>query len=209
MNSKELAQKIAAVLDTKQGEDIMVLEVSHLTSITDYFVIASAQNTIKVRAMAETVEEELEKEGIEARRKEGYQGARWVVLDYASVIVHVFHSEERAFYNIERLWMDGGNLTPFLPDDTAEKVNDAANAYVAQANLDGREMLMFEEDAEFEGDTGERAEQADLEDLEGLEGLDDLADADRLDADRKPSDDADCAQDDADAQEAGDQEEEK
>lgn len=115
MNSKELAQKIAQVLDGKQGEDIMMLEVTHLTSITDYFVIASGRNTIQVRALAETVEEKLAEEGIEPRRKEGYQGARWIVLDYASVIVHIFHTEERAYYNIERLWMDGGNLTPFLP----------------------------------------------------------------------------------------------
>ncbi len=115
MNSKELAQAIAAILDEKMGENIMVLDVKHLTSITDYFVIASANNTTKVHALAETVEEKLEAKGVQARRKEGYRDARWIVLDYASVIVHVFHNEEREYYNIERLWMDGGNLTPFLP----------------------------------------------------------------------------------------------
>lgn len=117
MNSKEMAEKIAKALDDKQGVDIMMLEVTHLTSITDYFVIASASNTMKVRALAENVEEEMEKAGIVVRRKEGMNEARWIVLDYASVIVHVFHSEEREFYNIERLWTDGGNLTPFLPHD--------------------------------------------------------------------------------------------
>lgn len=114
MNSKELATKIAQALDSKQGIDIMILEVTHLTSITDYFVIASGRNTIQVRAMAETVEEKLDEQGIQARRKEGYQDARWIALDYGSVIVHIFHTDERAYYNIERLWMDGGNLTPFL-----------------------------------------------------------------------------------------------
>ena len=118
MNSKELAQKIATILDDKKGDDIVLLEVTHLTTVTDYFVIASANNTVKVRALAEEVEDRLAEQGIEPRRKEGYREARWIVLDYASVIVHVFHQEEREFYNIERLWTDGGNLTPFLsPED--------------------------------------------------------------------------------------------
>jgi len=123
MNSKDLAQKIAAALDAKQGENIMVLEVRHLTSITDYFVIASANNTIKVRALAEATLDALEKEGVQARRKEGMNGdGRWIVLDYSAAIVHVFHNEEREYYNIERLWMDGGNLTPFLsPDETGAR----------------------------------------------------------------------------------------
>lgn len=113
MNSKEMATKIAQVLDSKQGGDIMMLEVSHLTSITDYFVIASGRNAMQVRAMAETVEDKLSEQGVQARRKEGYQDGRWIVLDYGVVIVHIFHAEERAYYNIERLWMDGSNLTSF------------------------------------------------------------------------------------------------
>lgn len=121
MNPKELAQRIAAILDEKKGDNIMVLDVKHLTSITDYFVIASASNTLKVHALSEAVEEKLEQEDTRVRRKEGHREARWVVLDYASVIVHLFHEEERAYYNIERLWMDGGNLTPFLPKDAEEE----------------------------------------------------------------------------------------
>lgn len=117
MKPKELAMAIAQALRNKKGRDIVILDVKHLTSITDFFVIAGAANTLQVRAMAEEVEEELGKAGVEPRRKEGYADARWVVLDYASVIVHVFHEEERAYYNIERLWMDGGNLIA-LPDET-------------------------------------------------------------------------------------------
>jgi len=111
MNPKELALQIANILDEKKAENILVLDVAHLTSVTDYFVICSARNTIQVGTLAEDVEEKLlAEEGIEARRKEGYRESRWVVLDYASVILHVFHEQEREYYNIERLWMDGSNV---------------------------------------------------------------------------------------------------
>lgn len=113
--SKELALKIAEILDAKRGEDIVVLDVNHLTSITDYFVIASARNVLQVKAMAEEVEEKMLESGIEVRRRDGHGDARWIVLDYASVIVHIFHVEERQYYNIERLWMDGSNQVPFMP----------------------------------------------------------------------------------------------
>ena len=111
MNPKELALRIADILEDKKAENIMVLDVAHLTSVTEYFVICSARNTVQTGTMAEDVEEKLlQEENLEARRKEGYREARWVVLDYASVIVHVFHEQEREYYNIERLWMDGSNL---------------------------------------------------------------------------------------------------
>ena len=114
MKSKELACKIAEILDRKGADEIMILEVDHLTSITDFFVIASGRSAQSVRSLAEDVEEKLaEKTEILPRRKEGMQESRWVVLDYASVIVHVFHPEEREYYNIERLWMDGSNQVAF------------------------------------------------------------------------------------------------
>ncbi len=111
MNPKELAIRIADLLEDKKAQNILVLDVAHLTSVTDYFVICSARNTVQVGTMAEDVEEKLmEEENLEARRKEGYRESRWVVLDYASVVVHVFHEQEREYYNIERLWMDGSNV---------------------------------------------------------------------------------------------------
>lgn len=112
---KELAVRIAEVLGNKRGEDVIALGVGHLTSIADYFVIASGRNALAVRALAEEVEEKLAAEGIDARRHEGMNEARWIVLDYASVIVHIFHIEERQYYNIERLWMDGSNQIAVLP----------------------------------------------------------------------------------------------
>ena len=101
IDSKALAEKIAGILDNKGATDIQILEVGHMTSITDFFVVASGRNVQSVHTLAE--------EGIEPRRKEGKNGARWIVLDYAHVIVHIFHPEERQYYNIERLWQDGTN----------------------------------------------------------------------------------------------------
>lgn len=115
LNTKELALKAARFLDTKGANDIEILEVSHLTSITDYFVIANGRNIQSVRSLAEDLEEKLSAEGIDPRRKEGERDSKWIVLDYAHVIVHIFHPEERKFYNIERLWQDGTNQVEFIP----------------------------------------------------------------------------------------------
>ena len=113
MDSKTLASKIAEILDNKGATDIQILEVGHMTSITDFFVVASGRNVQSVHTLAEEVEDKLAEEGIDPRRKEGKNGARWIVLDYAHVIVHLFHPEERQYYNIERLWQDGTNQEPY------------------------------------------------------------------------------------------------
>ena len=109
IDSKALAKQIAEILDNKGATDIQILEVGHMTSITDFFVVASGRNVQFVSTLAEDLEEKLAEEDILPRRKEGKNGSRWIVLDYAEVIVHIFHPEERAHYNIERLWQDGTN----------------------------------------------------------------------------------------------------
>ena len=117
MEPRELATKIAEILDNKGGTDIQILEVGHLTSITDFFVVASGRNVQSVHTLAEDLEDKLAEEDILPRRKEGGSNAKWIVLDYAHVIVHIFHPEERQYYNIERLWQDGSNQLPFSPID--------------------------------------------------------------------------------------------
>lgn len=112
---KDLAKRIAEILDNKGATDIQILEVGHLTSITDFFVIASGRNIQNVHTLADDLEDQLCEEGIQPRRKEGGNNAKWIVLDYAHVIVHIFHPEERQYYNIERLWQDGSNALPFSP----------------------------------------------------------------------------------------------
>lgn len=114
METRELALKIAGILDKKGALDIQVLEVGHLTSITDYFVIASGRNVQSVRSLSEDLEDKLAEENILPRRSEGVHDSRWIAMDYTNVIVHIFHPEERNFYNIERLWLDGTNQVPFV-----------------------------------------------------------------------------------------------
>ena len=115
IQAKQLALKAARFLDKKGATDMEILEVTHLTSITDYFVICNGRNIQSVRTLAEDLEDRLAEEGLEPRRKEGARESKWIVLDYAHVIVHIFHPEERQFYNIERLWQDGTNQVEFIP----------------------------------------------------------------------------------------------
>lgn len=117
MEPRELAGKIAEVLDNKGAIDIQILEVGHLTSITDFFVVCSGRNVQAVHTLADDLEDHLAELDILPRRKEGGNSAKWIVLDYAHVIVHIFHPEERQYYNIERLWQDGSNQLPFSPID--------------------------------------------------------------------------------------------
>ena len=88
----------------------MAIDISGVSVIADYFLIASGSSSIQVRALAEELEDKLSQEGVEPLRKEGLQAASWVVMDYGGIVVHIFHSETRKFYNLERLWADGKAL---------------------------------------------------------------------------------------------------
>ena len=93
MNTKELAMKIAAHASDKKANDILLLNMEGLSPVTDYFVICSASNSMLVKAIFFT-------------HKEGYSDARWILMDYGDVVVHIFLEEERDFYNLEQLWAD-------------------------------------------------------------------------------------------------------
>lgn len=104
MSSLELAQKIQSILEDKLGEDIRVLKVDELTTLTDFFVIVTAKSTPHLKVLIEEVDEVLSKEyGLEPFSKE-LSADNWLVLDYNSVILHVLTEETRLFYNLERLW---------------------------------------------------------------------------------------------------------
>ncbi len=109
---RRLALKMAAILNNKGAIDIEILNVADMTTITDYFLIASGRNVQAVRALSEDLEDRLAEESIFPRRRDGMHESCWIVLDFGGVIVHLFHPEERLYYNIERLWRDGENSLP-------------------------------------------------------------------------------------------------
>ncbi len=105
MESKELATKITEILDSKKGIDIEMIDVSGKTTLADYFVIASGNSTTQIKALTDEVEYVLKNDySIYPDHIEGRSGDRWLLLDYKDVVVHIFHPEERANYNLEMLW---------------------------------------------------------------------------------------------------------
>ena len=119
MGSRELVRQIAASLDKHKAQNLKIIGVRDLTVIADYFVIAAGTSSTQVKALADYVEYELGQQGIKPRRVEGYSSSSWILIDYGSVIVHVFYEETRAFYDLERLWKDGEQLplSDFLPEE--------------------------------------------------------------------------------------------
>lgn len=109
MNQAEIkahALALCEVLDNKKALDILAVNVADKTIIADWFVIASGHSTTQVKALCDELEEKAAERGLIARRKEGYQEGRWIVVDFGTILVHLFHPEEREYYKLERLWVD-------------------------------------------------------------------------------------------------------
>ncbi len=124
-----MALRAAHAASSKKAERIVILDVSRQLVITDLFVICSARNDRQVRTVAEEVERRLlEDYGVKPFRREGEQERRWVLLDYVDFVVHVFHQEERDYYDLERLWSDA----PVVPFD-GESASEAPSAVGGQA----------------------------------------------------------------------------
>ena len=109
MTGIDLVKAAVRALDEKKAEDIEVIQITELSVVADYFVIANGTSNTHVRALASEVEDALSKRGVEAGHIEG-RATGWILLDYGSVVVHVFHKESRAYYNLERLWADGKKI---------------------------------------------------------------------------------------------------
>lgn len=105
--SKEMTKVIVDALNDKKAEDIKIIDISNVSVISDYFVIANGSNPNQIQALVDNIEEKMQKAGYNEPRVEGYNSASWILLDYDDVIVHVFSRDDRQFYNLERVWSDG------------------------------------------------------------------------------------------------------
>ena len=106
MNSQELLAIAVDAIDNKKGEDTISLEMKGISDMTDYFVVTHGNNERQVQAIARAVKEVANEQNIEVKRMEGYNEARWILIDLADVVVNVFHKDERNYYNIEKLYQD-------------------------------------------------------------------------------------------------------
>ena len=110
-SSKELAKLCARAAIEKKAEDPVILDVRKLCSFTDFFVILSGRSTRHVQGLAETIEEELRSKRLSTTKAEGLNEGTWVLLDYNDIVVHIFYSETRKFYDIEGLWHDAPRIS--------------------------------------------------------------------------------------------------
>ena len=99
--------KLLELLEGKKALDIIAIDVADKTIVADWFVICSGASVIQVKAICDEVQDKYRELGLSLRREEGYTEGRWIVLDFGYVLLHIFYPEEREYYNIERLWLDG------------------------------------------------------------------------------------------------------
>ena len=110
MESLTLAKTAAAILDAKKADHLNVVRITEISSLGDYFVIASATSNTHVHALADEVEAKLKELGTAPTRVEGYRSNSWIILDYDAVVMHLFTPEAREFYDLDRLWADGEKI---------------------------------------------------------------------------------------------------
>lgn len=110
LKTTEFVNQLKEWIDDKNGINTDVIEVTGLTSLADVFIITSGSSDRNVQAIADYIEEQAKEIGHIMLHKEGRQGGRWILLDFNNIIIHVFHQEEREFYNLERLWSDGKRI---------------------------------------------------------------------------------------------------
>lgn len=110
MTESPLLTTATRVIDEKKAENIVILNMKGISYIADYFIICHGNSEKQVKAIADGLKDELQKKGYEIKRLEGFEHARWVLIDLGDVIVHVFHKDERSYYNLEKLWGDAPTI---------------------------------------------------------------------------------------------------
>lgn len=107
MTSKELTKLAVAALEDRKAEDVTVIDISEISPIADYFIIANGTNQNQLQAMRDAADEALYKVGVKVQQIEGNQSSTWILMDYGDIIIHIFSKEDRLFYDLERTWRDG------------------------------------------------------------------------------------------------------
>ena len=116
----------AKQLFAKKAEDVRIINVSHLTIVADYFILASGRSDVHVKSLSDEIRKHMHISGREQLRIEGYREGRWIVIDYGDILVHIFHKREREFYGLERLWLDGNNSMSICEEDMKAPEQTAA-----------------------------------------------------------------------------------
>lgn len=111
LNTKEQALLAAYAAVSKKAQNIVILDLQGISLVADYFIVVSGRSHVQVRSIVEAVDEKMQEEGIHRKQMEGYQEARWVLLDYADIVVHIFLEEVRQYYQLERLWADAEEIS--------------------------------------------------------------------------------------------------
>ena len=109
---RSLTKKICEALSEKKAEDIRVIDITAITVVADYFVIASASNPLQMNALQDAVDEVMVKNGMSSKNIEGNKNSTWILMDYEDIIIHIFSKEDRIFYDLERIWQDGVAVSP-------------------------------------------------------------------------------------------------
>ena len=109
-NAKAIAKLAIQALEDKKAEDIRIIDISQVSVIADYFIIASGTNRNQIQTLCDNVQETLGRAGYPEKQTEGYQTANWILMDFGDVIVHIFDRENRLLYDLERIWRDGKQI---------------------------------------------------------------------------------------------------
>lgn len=112
MDSKQKAKLIYDSLDEKLAVDVSIIDISNISILADYFIIAGGKNKNHIQTLADSVRDDLGKLDVHPKQIEGYNTASWILMDYSDVIVHIFSEEDRLFYDLEKIWSDGKSISP-------------------------------------------------------------------------------------------------
>ncbi|MFC4022729.1 ribosome silencing factor [Oceanobacillus longus] len=110
MKNKELVEIIAEACDDKRAEDIVALDMNQVSLVADYFLICHGNTERQVQAIARGIQESMHENEVDVRRVEGFEQARWILVDIGDIVCHIFHKDERHYYNLERLWGDAARV---------------------------------------------------------------------------------------------------